>query len=185
MRRYQNEQTMYIKIWITTLLCLMAVTSIRLHAQEVKPAESAEYLAKKLSNPIASLISVPFQNNLDVGVGQFIGTRNALNFQPIIPIHLYVKFNLIARVVPPFVTQYNIAKVGTDPQQAIMAGRHKLTETYNQLENLTFLGWDSGIMSRLGFIFNPSLYCGLTKMQSIFRLTAVILSDQVCKKLQT
>jgi hypothetical protein len=33
-------------------------------------AASAEELAKKLSNPIASLISVPFQSNFDYNAGQ-------------------------------------------------------------------------------------------------------------------
>jgi hypothetical protein len=37
-------------------------------AQE-KPVASAEELAKKLSNPIAGLISVPLQNNIDYGIG--------------------------------------------------------------------------------------------------------------------
>ena len=84
-----------------------------LKAQEAKPAESAEELAKKLSNPIASLISVPFQNNLDVGIGQYKGARNTLNFQPVIPIGLSPKLNLITRLVLPFITQYNITKEGS------------------------------------------------------------------------
>ncbi len=95
------------------LLCIIPFVSEILIAQEAKPAETAEDLAKKLSNPIASLISVPFQNNLDVGIGQFKGTRNTLNFQPVIPIHLSSKLNLITRIVLPFVTQYNITKEGS------------------------------------------------------------------------
>ena len=42
-------------------------------------------LAKKLSNPVASLISFPLQNNLDVGIGTFNGYRNTLNIEPVLP----------------------------------------------------------------------------------------------------
>lgn len=73
-----------------------------------KPTESAADLAKKLSNPIASLISVPFQNNTDVGIGAYNGSRNTLNFQPVIPVSISSKWNLISRVVLPIVTQQDI-----------------------------------------------------------------------------
>jgi hypothetical protein len=73
------------------------------------PATSdAAELAKKLSNPVASLISVPFQNNTDVGIGDYNGSKNTLNFQPVIPIKLNKSVNLITRVVLPIVSQHAI-----------------------------------------------------------------------------
>ncbi|WP_255515604.1 hypothetical protein [Flavobacterium sp. ZT3R18] len=93
------------------LIFAFSLTIGTIKAQD-KPAESAAELAKKLSNPIASLISVPFQNNTDVGIGAYNGSRNTLNFQPVIPISLSPSLNLITRVVLPIVTQQGITAPG-------------------------------------------------------------------------
>lgn len=50
--------------------------------------ETAEELAKKTQNPIADLISVPFQNNTNFGLGPHNRVQNILNIQPVIPFHL-------------------------------------------------------------------------------------------------
>jgi hypothetical protein len=54
--------------------------------QDAPPVDDAAELAKKLSNPAAALISVPFQNNFEFGGGpKNDGFRYTLNFQPVIP----------------------------------------------------------------------------------------------------
>lgn len=94
------------KIKNTLVLIILSCPAL-LQAQD----DAAE-LAKKLSNPIASLISVPFQNNSDYGIGDLKGSRNTMNVQPVIPIRLSKTLNLIARVILPIVTQYNITGEG-------------------------------------------------------------------------
>ncbi|WP_417709086.1 transporter [Roseibium aggregatum] len=66
-------------------------------------------LAKKLSNPVASLISVPFQWNYDHGFGPSDGNKVTLNIQPVIPISLNEHWNLISRTIVPVVWQDDIA----------------------------------------------------------------------------
>ena len=63
-------------------------------------------LARQLSNPVASLISVPFQLNRDEDFGpQRQGHRWQLNFQPVIPIKVNRDVNVISRTIVPLIVQ--------------------------------------------------------------------------------
>ena len=88
----------------TVFLLILLAISTAAYGQD-STANNANELAKKLSNPVASLISVPFQNNWHFNVGAYKGTQYLLNFQPVIPISLDENWNLIARVIVPFVNQ--------------------------------------------------------------------------------
>lgn len=74
---------------------------------------SAGEVAQKLANPVAKMISVPIENDVDYGIGEFRGARNTTNIQPIIPFQIGEKWNLITRLVVPIVMQYDITGPGT------------------------------------------------------------------------
>ena len=74
-----------------------------------KEADSAAHLAKQLSNPVASLISVPFQSNWDFGIGPKNATRYTMNLQPVIPFELGKDWNLITRTIVPVINQESSA----------------------------------------------------------------------------
>jgi len=75
----------------------------------VSAAESEEALAKKTQNPVADLISVPFQNNFNFNAGPNERNLYVLNVQPVIPIHLNHEWNLIARIITPIVNVPELA----------------------------------------------------------------------------
>ena len=65
-----------------------------------------EALAKAAQNPVADMISIPFQDNIGLGYGPGNkDTQNVLNIQPVIPLHITENWNLITRTVLPIVTQ--------------------------------------------------------------------------------
>src|SRR5688572_18875134 len=91
------------------VVAAFALSSGQALAQEqVAPSAPAEAssdadLAKKLANPVASLISVPLQFNYDCCAGVDPDDDGAflLNVQPVVPITLSDNLDLIVRTILP------------------------------------------------------------------------------------
>lgn len=78
----------------------------------------AAALANATLNPIASLVSVPVQNNFDWGAGpQDEGFQYKVTVQPVIPISLSENWNVISRTILPYVYQEDI--IGTSTQSGL------------------------------------------------------------------
>ena len=95
------------RIRIATATATLVAGSIL--AAPVRAQDSAAALAQQLSNPVAALISVPFQLNYDQDIGpEDDGDRWLLNVQPVVPITLNEDWNLISRTILPLVSQSDI-----------------------------------------------------------------------------
>jgi hypothetical protein len=82
--------------------------------KEAGATDQAADLAKKLQNPVAALISVPFQNNFEWGLGHGSrGFKYTLNFQPVIPISISENWNLISRTIVPVIHQDEVVPNST------------------------------------------------------------------------
>jgi hypothetical protein len=102
-------------------LAIFALSALPLMAQDDKPvgaegtsvatdktpaaAASSDELRKQSQNPIASLISVPIQENWNFGIGPANRVQNVMNIQPVIPFSFGKNWNLITRWITPVIFQ--------------------------------------------------------------------------------
>ncbi len=92
-----------------TLTGVLAAAAFSLASAQGSPAspslsddgpKDANAIAGQLANPVAKLISVPFQFNYDRGIGERQqGRMVSLKFQPVVPISVNENWNLITRPI--------------------------------------------------------------------------------------
>jgi len=106
-------------------------------------------VSQELANPVADLISVPFQNNFDYGGGQGgKGLRYTLVTQPVIPFHLNENWNLITRATIPFADVPRVFPNG--PNEAIGL------DSGGPFANLQQVSRETGLAdSALSFFLSP------------------------------
>jgi len=114
-RRFNPAVTCHRLLQISTVsFCLAATSLLDVSAEDAAATSDAAELAKKLSNPVAALISVPLQNNFEFGGGpNDDGFRYLLNIQPVIPITLNSNWNVISRTILPIIEQHDLVNTGS------------------------------------------------------------------------
>jgi hypothetical protein len=85
------------------------LTALAVALASIVPAAAQEKdvasLAQAAQNPIANMISVPFQFNLNYDTGPLGETQYLLNIQPVYPVTLNADWNLITRTIVPVLSQ--------------------------------------------------------------------------------
>jgi len=99
---------------LSILFLLVALSTQAAEPQQPSEQEDSEdKLVKQTQNPVADLISVPFQNNYNFAAGSKHNHMiYNLNIQPVIPIHITENWNLIARIIQPVINIPSLAPGG-------------------------------------------------------------------------
>lgn len=94
------------------LVALLLLAPVPCQAADTDPGRASsggkqdvQDLARAAQNPVANLISLPFQNDTNFNFGPEEKTQNVLNIQPVWPISLNEKWNVITRTIVPVISQ--------------------------------------------------------------------------------
>jgi hypothetical protein len=97
----------------------MSLAALILAQGSSSHAQDSDALAKAAQNPVAAMISLPFQNNTFFGVGPHGDVANVLNIQPVVPIGAG-SWNIISRTIVPVIYVQDLAPglsdIANDPQ---------------------------------------------------------------------
>ena len=126
------------------------------NAVEDEATKEAE-LVKQTLNPVASLVSVPDQNNWDFGIGPANAMRFTANIQPVIPVTLNKDFNLIIRTIMPMIYAESPVKGGNDH-----SGMGDITQSFFISPKEPIGGWivGAGPVFYYPFATDPALGAG-------------------------
>jgi len=115
--RNRKECKMKNLLVLLLLFCLACITTSPVFAEDEADQELIEAtmdpddedsdgeLARAAQNPLAAMISLPFQNNTNFNFGPMEKTQNVMNIQPVVPFRLNDNWNVITRTIMPIVSQ--------------------------------------------------------------------------------
>ena len=88
---------------------ILVAVALVASAPTARSETGAADLAQELTNPIADLVTVPIQMNLDNGIGPADdGSKLTTNVQPVIPVGISENWNLVTRTIVPVTYQNDI-----------------------------------------------------------------------------
>ncbi len=94
-------------LWFVAIILLFP---LRDFGQQSASSREGESLVKAVQDPVASLVSVPIQDNLNPNLGPLGRVQSVLNIQPVVPVRISRDWNLIARIITPLITQPNLSQ---------------------------------------------------------------------------
>lgn len=91
---------------------LVLMSTLEIQSQDDGSMQaSAQELAQQAANPIANMISVPMQLNLNFGVGEYNRPAQVFNIMPVLPFKMF-KWNVINRIILPIVNTPDTTETG-------------------------------------------------------------------------